>query len=43
LLPEDHQTKIAALSLAPNNVRIEGVGIRSDDAVSWGVRYIIDN
>lgn len=42
-IPEEHKTKMAVLAIAPDNVHIPGIGIRSDDALSWGVRYIIEN
>jgi hypothetical protein len=40
---EEDKTKFAILAIAPDNVRIPGVGMRSDDVVNWGVRYILEN
>lgn len=40
-LPQDHQNKMSVLAIAPDNVRIPGVGIRSD--MGLYSRYIITN
>lgn len=41
-IPEEHMRLIAILNLAENNVRIPGVGMRSDAVLPNFVRYIIE-